>query len=239
MCGRFSLTKEEAEIEKRFNAKFYSNDLIKRYNVAPGQLALVMTGEKPGELQLFKWGLVPSWANEPKIGYKMINAKSETIFEKPSFRNLVKKRRCLVISDGFYEWKPLTGKYKQPYRILKNDGGLFAFAGLWDAWTDKSSGEILNTFTVITTDANEVVAPIHNRMPVILHQEDESKWIGNQLSNEEIAGMLKPIESEMITTYPVSEKVNSPVNDDESILIPVAPEENQNTGPSVQPGLFD
>jgi putative SOS response-associated peptidase YedK len=239
MCGRFSLTKEEAAIEKRFNAKFYSNDLIKRYNVAPGQLSLVITGEKPEELQLFKWGLVPSWASESKIGYKMINAKSETIFEKPSFRNLIKKRRCLVISDGFYEWKPLAGKHKQPYRILLKDAGLFAFAGLWDAWTDKSTGEIMNTFTVITTDANEQVAPIHDRMPVILHEEDEKKWIGSDLKQEEIAAMLKPIESNLIDVYPVSERVNSPVNDDENILNPIATEDRNNTGTTYQPGLFD
>jgi putative SOS response-associated peptidase YedK len=239
MCGRFSLTKEEAEIEKRFNAKFYSNDLIKRYNVAPGQLALVITNEKPEELQLFKWGLVPSWAEEPKIGYKMINAKSETIFEKPSFRNLVKKRRCLVVSDGFYEWKPLAGKHKQPYRILLKGAGLFAYAGLWDAWTDKATGEIMNTFTVITTDANELVAPIHDRMPVILHQEDERKWIGSDLKQEEIAAMMKPIETSMIEVYPVSDRVNSPVNDDESLLLPVREETTGKINHNPQTNLFD
>lgn len=218
MCGRFSLTKEEAEIEKRFNAKFYSNDLVKRYNVAPGQLALVITDEKPDELQFFKWGLVPSWAAEPKIGYKMINAKSETIFEKPSFRNLVKKRRCLVISDGFYEWKPLAGKHKQPYRITMRDSGLFAYAGLWDQWTDKSTGEMLSTFTVITTNANEPVAPIHDRMPVILNREDEQRWISRTLDNEQISLLLRPIEKELIRVYPVSEKVNSPANDSAELI---------------------
>ena len=110
MCGRFSLTKEEREIEKRFQARFYSNDLVKRYNVAPGQLALIITGEKPGELQLFKWGLIPSWAKDASLAYKMINARVETLTEKPSFKNLVKRRRCLVISDGFYEWKKISEK---------------------------------------------------------------------------------------------------------------------------------
>jgi putative SOS response-associated peptidase YedK len=218
MCGRFSLTKEELEIEKRFNAKFYSNDLVKRYNVAPSQLALVMTDEKPHELQHYKWGLIPSWAKEASIGYKMINAKSETIFQKPSFRNLIKNKRCLVIADGFYEWKPLTLKHKQPYRIGLKGDDLFAFAGLWDSWTDKASGEIINSFTIITTNANEVVSPIHDRMPVILEVEDEQKWISRNISHDEIVKMLTSYPKEKMKAYPVSEKVNSPKNDSEELI---------------------
>jgi putative SOS response-associated peptidase YedK len=222
MCGRFSLTKEEAEIEKRFHAKFYSNDQVKRYNVAPSQLALVLTDEKRDELQLFRWGLVPFWAKDPKIGYKMINAKSETVFEKPSFRSLIKRRRCLVISDGFYEWKPLDGKHKQPYRITLKDESLFAFAGLWDEWTNPDTGEILHTFTIITTDANKLVAPIHNRMPVILIPEDEALWINPATKPEELKKRLTPLPDRLMKCYPVSEKVNSPKNDDEEIILPVA-----------------
>ena len=221
MCGRFSLTKEEIEIEKRFNAKFYSNDLVKRYNVAPSQLALVMTDEKPEALQLFKWGLIPSWAKEPSIGNKMINAKSETIFEKPSFRNLIKKRRCLVISDGFYEWKPLIGKRKQPFRIGLNGGELFAFAGLWDTWLDKEHGELIPTFTMITTEANRLVSPIHNRMPVILKREDENRWLRDKLNETDINSILKTFPAEAMKIYPVSELVNSPRNDSEELIIPV------------------
>jgi putative SOS response-associated peptidase YedK len=218
MCGRFSLTKEELEIEKRFNAKFYSNDLVKRYNVAPSQLALVLTDEKPYELQLYKWGLIPSWAKEAAIGYKMINAKAETIFEKPSFRNLIRKRRCLVISDGFYEWKPLAGKHKQPYRIGLKGDDLFAFAGLWDTWTDKDTGEIVPTFTIITTDANSLVNPIHDRMPVLLHREDEAKWLSKKLSDSEIVALLKTFPAMEMKAYPVSELVNSPKNDTEDLI---------------------
>lgn len=218
MCGRFSLTKEELEIEKRFNAKFYSNDLVKRYNVAPSQLALVMTDEKPHELQHYKWGLIPSWAKEASIGYKMINAKSETIFEKPSFRNLIKNKRCLVIADGFYEWKPLTLKHKQPYRIGLKGDDLFAFAGLWDSWIDKVTGEIIHSFTIITTSANELVAPIHDRMPVILERDDEQKWIGRNISHDEIVKMLASYPKDKMKAYPVSEKVNSPKNDSEELI---------------------
>jgi putative SOS response-associated peptidase YedK len=223
MCGRFSLTKEELEIEKRFNAKFYSNDLVKRYNVAPSQLALVITDEKPQELQFCKWGLIPSWAKEAAIGYQMINAKSETVFEKPSFRNLIRKRRCLVISDGFYEWKPLTGKHKQPYRIGLTGDDLFAFAGLWDTWTDKETGEIVPSFTILTTDANSLLAPIHDRMPVLLHQEDEIKWLSRKLTDEEIVAFLKTFPAGEMKAYPVSEMVNSPKNDSRELIAPVGP----------------
>jgi putative SOS response-associated peptidase YedK len=218
MCGRFSLTKEELEIEKRFNAKFYSNDLVRRYNVAPSQLALVMTNEQPAELRLFRWGLIPSWAKDPSIGNKMINARAETIFEKPAFRNLVRKRRCLVISDGFYEWMPLHGKRKQPYRIglMKNE--LFAFAGLWDQWTDNTTGEIIPTFTIITTRANDLVAPVHDRMPAILSPESESKWLRPVLNDSEIMQLLQPLEPALMHMYPVSDKVNSPKNDTPDII---------------------
>lgn len=221
MCGRFSLTKEEAEIEKRFQAKFYTNDLVKRYNVAPSQLALVMTADEPEKLQLFKWGLIPSWAKDKTIGYKMINARSETVFEKPSFRNLLKRKRCLVISDGFYEWKPLTGKQKQPFRIGLKEWNLFAFAGLWDEWVDKETGELVHTFTILTTAANELVAPVHDRMPVILAPEEEKKWIGKELPTEEIPKLFTPYPQEKMTCYPVSELVNSPVNDRPEIILPV------------------
>ena len=131
MCGRFSLTKEEAEIEKRFNARFYSNDLVKRYNVAPSQLTLVITEQEPESLQLYRWGLIPSWAKEKSIGNRMINARSETVREKPSFRRLIRNKRCLVITDGFYEWKKSDSGVKTPYRICMANEELFAFAGLW------------------------------------------------------------------------------------------------------------
>lgn len=228
MCGRFSLTKEELEIEKRFNAKFYSNDLMKRYNVAPSQLALVITNDKPAELQLYKWGLVPSWSKEAAIGYKMINAKAETIFEKPSFRNLIRRQRCLVISDGFYEWKPLPDqKQKQPYRIGLVGNELFAFAGLWDVWTDKLTGEIIPSFTIITTEANSLVHEIHDRMPVLVRRENEMKWLSNTLFEEEIKSFLIPYPDSEMKLYPVSTLVNSPMNDSKSLIFPIDRNENE------------
>ncbi len=222
MCGRFSLTKEELEIEKRFNAKFYSDDLMKRYNVAPSQLALVITDDAPQTLRLFRWGLIPSWAKEASVGYKMINAKSETVFEKPSFKTLIRKRRCLVISDGFYEWKPLTEKKKQPYRIGLKEGELFAFAGLWDSWIDKETGEIIPTFTILTTNANALVAPIHDRMPVLLRTEDEKRWLDPKLDDTLLASLLKPLPEDLMYAYPVSELVNSTRNDSPQLILPLA-----------------
>jgi len=221
MCGRFSLTKEELEIEKRFQAKFYFNDLVKRYNVAPTQLALVITCEEPEKLQLFHWGLIPFWAKDRSIGNKMINAKSETVHEKPSFRNLINKKRCLVISDGFYEWQSGSGKTKIPFRICVEGCILFAFAGLYDTWTDKETGEIINSFTILTTSANEKVAVVHDRMPVILNADDEQPWLNKNTSKNDIDQLLKTLPSEKINLYQISTLVNSPKNDSPEILEPV------------------
>jgi len=220
MCGRFSLTKQEADIESRFNARFYSNDLVRRYNVAPSQLALVMTSEKPEELQLFKWGLVPSWSKDPAIGNRMINAKSETVFEKPSFKNLIRRKRCLVVSDGFYEWKTINSKTKIPYRFCLKNEDLFTFAGIWDSWPDKQTGEILNSFSILTTDANQLVEPIHDRMPVIIKREDENKYLDENLDETTLKQMFLPFPPEEMKAYPVSPLLNSPKNDTAELLLP-------------------
>jgi putative SOS response-associated peptidase YedK len=180
----------------------------------------VLTNENKLELQLYKWGLVPSWAADTAIGNKMINARAETIFEKPSFRNLIKKHRCLVISDGFYEWKEVNSK-KQPYRIQLKSKQLFAFAGLWDKWVDKSTGEILNSFTIITCDANQVISEIHNRMPVILKADSEQLWLQENLSKEKIESLLQPYSSDEMLTYAVSQQVNSPKNDNKTLIEPI------------------
>ncbi len=220
MCGRFSLTQTESDIEARFGAKFYSNDLVKRYNVAPSQLALVITDAKPQELQLFRWGLIPSWAKDGSIGNKMINARSETLREKPSFRTLVRKRRCLVIADGFYEWRPHDQKKKQPVRITLSNNGLFAMAGLWDEWNDPNSGELVDSFTIITAPANDLIRPVHDRMPVILHASDEQKWLSAATIDQDIDRLLDSYPSHEMDLYDVSEKVNSPLNDTPDLILP-------------------
>lgn len=221
MCGRFSLTQAEADIEARFGAKFYSNDLVKRYNVAPSQLALVITDAKPRELQLFKWGLIPSWSKDGSIGNKMINARSETLREKPSFRNLIRQRRCLVIADGFYEWRSVNTKKKQPVRIRLKDSGLFAMAGLWDEWTDPTSGAITDSFTIITVPANELVHPVHDRMPAILHKSNEQKWLSASTIDPEIDRLLESYPAEQMQLYDVSENVNTPANDFPELILPI------------------
>ncbi|NNC95229.1 MAG: SOS response-associated peptidase [Chitinophagales bacterium] len=220
MCGRFSITKEEEELEKRFAARFYSEVLEKRYNIAPSQESAVITNKEPNSIQLFRWGLVPFWAKDVKIGYKMINARSETIAEKPAFKYAFEKRRCLVIADGFYEWQK-KGKIKIPHRIMIGDSELVAFAGLWENWKDEK-GDWLQSFTIITTDAVPRIHHLHDRMPVILRREDEKKWIEEELDAEEAKNILQRPQTDL-NFYPVSPLVNSPANDVAEILERVEP----------------
>lgn len=216
MCGRFSLTKDESALEARFGAKYYSKDLIKRYNVAPSQLALVLASNKPTEFQFFKWGLVPSWAKDPTIGHKMINARVESLAEKPSFKNIMNRKRCLVITDGFYEWRQVNGK-KKPLRITLRDESLFAMAGLWDEWIDPISKNPTFTFTIITVPANGLIAPIHDRMPAILPSDMEHDWL--ELKN--IPQLDQPYPESQMKLYPVSDQLNSPQNDSPALIKPI------------------
>lgn len=212
MCGRSSLTKTEKEIEQRFHATFYSEELerynpLPNYNVAPTQYHPVITDEDPEHLHLYKWGLIPFWSKDAKSGYKMINAKLETLEEKPTFRNLVKSRRCLVPMDGFYEWMHKEGR-KIPYRICTKDQEIFAAAGLWEIWKDPSGNEI-RTFTIITCPANDAIQPLHDRMPAILSRDHEKLWISRDISGHEALQLLLPYPSDLLHIYRVSEKVNN------------------------------
>ena len=226
MCGRFSLTKSEVEINERFSVTGGEAPYVPRFNAAPGQNLAVITNQTPGKISLMKWGLVPFWANDPAIGNKMINAKSETAHEKPSFREAFKKRRCLVISDGFFEWKK-QGKEKIPHYIFLEDYKLFAMAGLWETWHDKN-GHQLNTFTVLTTSPNRIMKNIHDRMPVILPEGEEENWLQNPSADE--AGTLLAPYPGKLELYPVSKEVNSPRNDAESVIKPIS---------GYSPSLFD
>jgi len=181
----------------------------------PTQILPVITNEEPNKASFYQWGLVPPWAKNETIGQKLINARGETLKDKPSFRHALKQRRCLVISDGFYEWKR-TGSMKQPYRITMKDNSLFAFAGLWESW--KSTDEIdLRTFTIITVEPNNLIRKIHNRMPAILDPKDEKRWIANE-RKEGVLHLLKPYNENEMTAYPVSDRVNSPLNNDSDLL---------------------
>ena len=178
MCGRFSQAKDLEELydEFTFIDEPFDDIIQPRYNIAPSQLSPVIINEEgKNKLRMFKWGLVPSWSKNTKIGYRMINARAETISEKPSFKKPFKSRRCLVIADGFYEWQRPDKKTKIPHRFIMKDRKLFAMAGLWDIW--EKEAEPLYTFTIITTSENELMKPVHDRMPVILPKENRQIWL--------------------------------------------------------------
>ena len=191
-------------------------DFGERFNIAPTQMLPVITNENPDKVQLFRWGLVPHWSKTIAIGSKMINARAETLLEKPSFKSNLKNRRCLVLADGFYEWKK-EGKDKIPTLIEKKNGGLITFAGLWDIWKD-AEGREKKTFTIITTLPNSLMAPIHDRMPAILEGESRKKWLSENLTPDEAILLLKPVSSEDYRTRTVSDKLNKAAYDAADIL---------------------
>ncbi|MEI6060345.1 MAG: SOS response-associated peptidase [Bacteroidota bacterium] len=213
MCGRFSLTVNEAELNLRFELEGGDAPYVPRYNGSPTQLMAVITGENPLKFSFHRWGLIPSWAKDISIGSKMINARAETIAEKASFRSLIYTKRCLVPADGFYEWQQDAGK--QPYRIFMKDLPVFAMAGLWERWKSPE-GIIISSFNIITTKANSFMMPIHNRMPVILNPKDEHTWLAGK-NQHEILSLLRPCPPEEMDAYPVSKLVNSPHNDSREV----------------------
>jgi putative SOS response-associated peptidase YedK len=222
MCGRYTLHKKVDELAKRFNLASVSKDISENYNVAPGQVMPVITESDDGKrhLELMKWGLIPIWAKDPSIGYKLINARDDTIFEKPMWRSVILKKRALIPADGFYEWrKPLTPKErKQPFYIHPKQTDLFSFAGVWETWKDNEGQEIM-TYSIITTEPNKEMASVHNRMPVILHQEDESSWLEpSKVTRDSIEPLLRPYEDDGLEMIEVSEDVNSPRNNDEHLI---------------------
>lgn len=191
-----------------------------RYNIAPTQSVIVVGDDGKRYLKQMKWGLIPSWAKDPSIGNRMINARVETLAEKPAFRAALKKRRCLIPADGFFEWQKL-GKVKQPVRIVLKSREPFGFAGLWEHWTSPEGEEVLSC-TIITTEANEVLRSIHNRMPVILMQVAESIWLDPQVQEpEKLLPLLRQYPSDQMEFYPVSREVNSPVVDKPSNIEPL------------------
>lgn len=209
MCGRYGYTnKDQENVKKRFRLKRIDPDLVPRYNIAPGTDVPVVLNESPQILTAARWGLVPFWAKDEKIGYKMINARSEAIFEKPSFRNAITKRRCLIPADFFFEWKKRDGA-KQPYCIRLKSRDTFALAGIWDCWRDT-----LISCSIITCAPNAMMADIHNRMPVILDEKDEEAW----LADRDVKALMKPFDPGKMEAYPVSTLVNSPKNSSPEVL---------------------
>lgn len=215
MCGRFTLTATFTEIIDRFEIEAAIQEELynPNYNVAPSQsvLSVINDGSK-NRLGFLRWGLIPPWSKDMKIGYKMINARAETIEEKPSFRQAFKKKRCLIIADSFYEWKRHEDKTKTPMRIKLKSGGLFAMAGLWESWISPQ-GETIYSCSVITTTPNEIVRDIHDRMPVILNPSDEKIWLDPTIKDaKQLNQLLIPFNYELMETYEVSSLVNSPKN---------------------------
>ena len=217
MCGRYTFTAPAPAAEQRFDARF-AEPAAPTYNAAPSQRLPVVTNAAPGQIQLLRWGLVPGWARDPSGGPRPINARAETLAEKPAFRQLLGRRRCLVLADSFFEWQA-TPAGKVPHRILLRDEQPFAFAGLWDEWLDRGTGELHPTFTIITTAPNALMAGIHNRMPVILPtRAAEQAWLHDGTKLRDHQELLQPHEAAAMRAYVVSKRVNSPANNDATVL---------------------
>jgi len=197
--------------------------MVPRYNIAPTQnIAAILNKESPGRvLTEMRWGLIPAWADDPKIGNRMINARAETLAEKPSFKRSLAKKRCLIPADGFYEWKK-NGKAKTPMRITLKNQEVFAFAGLWDTWNKNPKGETVNSCTIITCEANSFMKSIHDRMPVILRKEAEDDWLDlNIIEPAKLLKLLSPYPAKELTAYVVSSMVNSPRYDGPECVKPL------------------
>lgn len=221
MCGRFVFFDVD-KLSERFNLKSdIKLNLKPSYNIAPTSDFPVIIMKDSVTLEMMKWGLIPNWAKELNVQNQMINARAETISEKPSFKNLIKSKRCLIPSNGFYEWKKEDNK-KIPFFISFKNMELFSFAGLYDIWKDPLNNREYKSFTIITTKANSLISDIHDRMPVILKQEDEKIWLDNNIDDiKTLTNLLKPFDSDKMLMYRVSNKVNNPKNDFKELLDPI------------------
>ncbi len=219
MCGRYFLTTPGDVLAETLELPLVPA-LSPRYNIAPTQEVAIVrsTSGTARELATVVWGLVPAWAKERAIGSRLINARAETLAEKPSFRDSFKKRRCLILADGFFEWKQ-EGGGKQPWLVRLASGAPFAFAGLWASWRDPASGEALESCTIVTTRPNDLLAPIHDRMPVIVPSAEHATWIDPRLTDRSrLEPLLVPFAAERMEAFPVSKRVNSPAHDDPGCL---------------------
>ncbi len=221
MCGRFTLTANPAEQQEPFNNFTFPDKFAPRFNIAPTQPILAIPNDDKFTADFFVWGLIPMWAKDPNIGNRLINARAETLPEKPAFRGSLKYKRCLILADGFYEWKTVDGKKsKTPFFIHMKDRKPFAFAGLWDSWNSPEGSQIKST-TIITTEPNELMSLLHNRMPVILHPRDYDKWLDPSAQTpDQLMPLLKPFPADAMDAYPVTPLVNKPVNDIPELVVP-------------------
>jgi putative SOS response-associated peptidase YedK len=222
MCGRFTLTVDPAELKDTFSDYNFPAMFAPRFNIAPTQPVLAIPNDDKFTADFFIWGLIPMWAKDPEIGNRLINARGETLAEKPSFRGSYRHKRCLILADGFYEWKAFGGrKTKTPYYIHMQDRKPFALAGLWDHW-ESPDGSSIKSCTIITTTPNELMGAIHDRMPVILHSRDYAKWLDpSPQTPENLQPLIKPFPAEAMTAYPVSTLVNKATSDVPEMVVPV------------------
>lgn len=220
MCGRYTLHHTPEEVAERFEVEAINELLSPRYNIAPSQLVPVIRQINTKEMAVCKWGLVPYWAKDPAIGNKLINAKAETLAEKPSFKQALAKRRCLIPVDGFYEWQKRGKAPSQPIYVRRRDGGLFAFAGLWEEWRTPD-GNHLQSCTIITVEPNALIAQFHHRMAAILRPEEEALWLNPQQKVADVLPLLRPYEADDLEAFPVSRAVNSPSFEDASCIAPL------------------
>ena len=223
MCGRYRLSRRKQIIEEYFDTSEWQDDWSPRYNIAPTQSVPVIRQhpkEPVRQVSTMRWGLIPSWAKDPTIATRTINAKSETAAIKPAFRDPLKFRRCLIPADGFYEWQR-AGKSKQTFCFEVSDGELFAFAGLWDGWKD-ANGQWVKTCSILTTTPNAVTSTVHDRMPVILDPDSYDLWLDPEMRNVAvISELLKPYDARLMRCYPVNTRINNVANDDEECSYPV------------------
>jgi putative SOS response-associated peptidase YedK len=220
MCGRYSETKPISEIQKVYPFKL-DKSFEPSYNLAPTQPGLVITADAPDLIRVMNFGLVPFWAKDKKVGFSMINARSESLLEKTAFKPLLlQNKRCLVLADGFYEWEKV-GKEKLPYRFVLPDREVFAFAGLWSRWKDPETKEPYESFTIITTAPNDLVKPIHDRMPVILSKDDERAWLSSDIPADQLLTLLDAYPDEEMNKFRVSKEVNNVVNNHSDLLLPI------------------
>jgi putative SOS response-associated peptidase YedK len=222
MCGRFTIMLDADDAREAFGLSETPTDWTPRYNVAPTQMLPVLVSAQERKVAQMRWGLVPSWAKDPEIGNRMINARSETLEEKPAFRNAFKSRRCLILADGFYEWQRSAGGKSPsvPHFFRRADGNPFSFAGLWEFWRSPD-GQELRTCTIITCSANALVAPVHERMPVMLSGDEGWKWLSPQPSSA-LLPLLRPYPADEMVRYPVSRAVNFPDRDGPELVQPLA-----------------
>jgi putative SOS response-associated peptidase YedK len=219
MCGRFTLTADLGTLQENFPFVEMPEGMQPRFNIAPTQPVAVVPNDGRNRLDFYVWGLIPSWAKDPGIGNRMINARAETLQEKPSFRTAFKRRRCLVLADGFYEWKQ-GERGKTPMYIRLASGKPFAFAGLWESWNAPDGSNVLSC-TIITTQPNDLMATIHNRMPVILPEQAYPLWLeSSEADTQRLSGLLVPFTAGELQAYPVSPLVNSPQNDVPELIRP-------------------